>query len=116
VLVGCSGCKRDRNRVLVGFSGCERDRNRVLVGFSGCERDRNRVLVGCSGCERDRNMTLVDTILMMLNHLQLPYSMLATKLLALRIHITLQQSSFWSQRLVGPVMAAVRVRHTVPVA
>jgi hypothetical protein len=66
--------------------------------------------------ERDSNMTLVDTILMIPNHLQLPYRLLGTKLWALIVHITSQQSSFRSQRLVGPVMAAVRLRHTVPVA
>jgi hypothetical protein len=47
-----------------------------------CERDINRVLVGCSECESDSNMTLVDTVLMMLNHLQIPYRLLGTKLWA----------------------------------
>jgi hypothetical protein len=83
VLVGCSGCERDSNMVLVGCRGCERDSNMVLVGCRVCERDSNMVLVGCRGCERDSNIsTLVDTVLMMLNHLQLPYGLLVTKLWA----------------------------------
>ena len=67
-------------------------------------------------------MTLVDTVLMMLNHLQIPYRLLGTKVQscgpqtpgAPSVRITSQQSSFRNQRLVGPAVAAVR--HTVPVA
>ena len=113
MLVGCSGCEGDSNRVLMGCSGCERDSNMVLEGCSGCERDSSMVLVGCSGCERVSNMTLVDTVLMMLNHLQIPYRLLGTKLWA-PIRITSQQSFLWTRRLVGPAMAAVT--DTAPVA
>jgi len=49
-----------------------------LRGCSGCERDSNRVLKGCSGCERDSNVTLVDTVLMILNQLQISYRLLDT--------------------------------------